>query len=406
MKTVFEWGEIVPEMLVQQLCGVAGADPAVVGDRVSDSVALIFASLGERPIVEGAVDAARQQELSRALLSRALERTLGQASVPRLSGGSIVVGPDDLPADEEYVPHPRVLLNIATAEELEPLPGIGGVIAGRIVEERWSNGPFRSIEALIERIHGLGPGAQHRLQTCLSFASPIRAQSALDLKALSSLEAKMAAVIRLVDEPTPGDTLLAALDMVQGTCASSRLQLPANARLLDLPQAPPAGVDASFVGVLEGAEYYYRLPEIFGEAQTSIHVMIFHAVLPSETHPTKALLDALVAAKQRSVNVRVLLDQDRETDPYRSTIINTPAKAYLDAAGVTCRFDTRDRLLHSKLAIVDDRTVVIGSHNWSAGSFFHFDDLSLLVRSSLYGAQMLERFDAAWTAAAGAHPDN
>ena len=43
----------------------------------------------------------------------------------------------------------RININKATAEELEALPGVGEVIAGRIVAYREENGPFRSADDLI-----------------------------------------------------------------------------------------------------------------------------------------------------------------------------------------------------------------------------------------------------------------
>jgi competence protein ComEA len=50
----------------------------------------------------------------------------------------------------------RVDLNAATAGELDALPGIGPVLAQRIVDHRSRNGPFRSIDQL-EDVPGIGP---------------------------------------------------------------------------------------------------------------------------------------------------------------------------------------------------------------------------------------------------------
>jgi phosphatidylserine/phosphatidylglycerophosphate/cardiolipin synthase-like enzyme len=123
---------------------------------------------------------------------------------------------------------------------------------------------------------------------------------------------------------------------------------------------------------------------------------MFHIASPSETHPTRKLLDALGAARQRGVSVRVLMDQDRKTDPYLSTIINTPARKLLEAANVPVRFDTAERLLHSKFLVIDQTVAVIGSHNWSAGSFFNFDDLTLVISSPELAAELTQRFVRLW----------
>ena len=47
-------------------------------------------------------------------------------------------------------------VNAATAAQLEALPGIGPVLAQRIVADRQENGPFRSLDDLL-RVPGIGP---------------------------------------------------------------------------------------------------------------------------------------------------------------------------------------------------------------------------------------------------------
>lgn len=49
----------------------------------------------------------------------------------------------------------RVRLSTATAEELATLPGIGPVLAGRIVDHRDDAGPFESVDDLLD-VSGIG----------------------------------------------------------------------------------------------------------------------------------------------------------------------------------------------------------------------------------------------------------
>ena len=58
-------------------------------------------------------------------------------------------------------------MNRAGASELDALPGIGPVLARRIVEYRRQHGPFRSVEEL-RAVRGLGPRLLERLRPRVS----------------------------------------------------------------------------------------------------------------------------------------------------------------------------------------------------------------------------------------------
>ena len=62
-------------------------------------------------------------------------------------------------------------LDRATAEELVALPGIGPVLAARIVENRKRFGPFRSVAAL-ERVRGIGPARIAAIEAALRPSRP------------------------------------------------------------------------------------------------------------------------------------------------------------------------------------------------------------------------------------------
>ncbi len=68
------------------------------------------------------------------------------------------------PAEGERAP--AVNVNTATAADLERLPGIGPVLARRIVEHREARGLFRRLDDLLE-VQGIGPKLFRRLEPLL-----------------------------------------------------------------------------------------------------------------------------------------------------------------------------------------------------------------------------------------------
>jgi 5'-nucleotidase len=88
----------------------------------------------------------------------------------KVAGIDLVVGGHShtLPAEYPTVAErPLVNINTASAEELEALPGIGPVIAQRIVDYRTEHGPFQMIEE-IEGVSGIGPARFAQIKGLIS----------------------------------------------------------------------------------------------------------------------------------------------------------------------------------------------------------------------------------------------
>lgn len=71
------------------------------------------------------------------------------------------------PPSPSWTPAPTpsgpININLASAEELETLPGIGPTYARRIVEFREQNGPFRTLDALM-LVSGIGPATLEKIR--------------------------------------------------------------------------------------------------------------------------------------------------------------------------------------------------------------------------------------------------
>jgi cardiolipin synthase len=105
----------------------------------------------------------------------------------------------------------------------------------------------------------------------------------------------------------------------------------------------------------------------------------------------RLVVDALVAAAQRGVQLRVLLDP---TQPQ-----NADSMALLKPAGALVRFYAQagDELLHAKAGIVDGSTVLFGSCNWSRSGFTRNHELDLLIEDSRLAHIFLSRMQQDWS---------
>ena len=401
MSYAFDWAGLATPELADELIAAAGAayDDAGRG-AIRQQLAAIFRASGGPPYAERAWSATEQSAAARRLIGDAVRHSLrrhgaSRPAVPAYRRGAA----DHALYDERLEAVPLRHANLASAAELEALPALGPTLAARIVREREASGEFASGGDLQRRVAGLGPDTWARLRDELSLLPAGVASRALGADA--DLATDLGRVLGLVDAASPGQRLEHALRLVLADTHADPHPALRHGLLRPLASlVPPAasGTPAT-VGLLADGAYYQRLPGLLLAAERSIAIALFHAALPTPRHPTRKLLDALVEMHSRGVAVRVLLDRDRPQDPYRSTAINQAAADFLRAAGVPCRSDAADRLLHSKLVLIDERLAIVGSHNWSAGSYFAMDDLSLVVGSEAVAAQALVRFEALWTAA-------
>jgi competence protein ComEA len=89
-----------------------------------------------------------------------------QIDIPYVEGASIVV---PTPGIEVVDSSSTELININTASqfELETLPGIGPTTAEKIIEYREENGPFSTIEDIMD-VSGIGPGTFERIKDLIT----------------------------------------------------------------------------------------------------------------------------------------------------------------------------------------------------------------------------------------------
>lgn len=78
-----------------------------------------------------------------------------RADLPAIEAAQIVEIEEKITIEQSFYQEGKLLLNEAPKEKLVELPGIGPVLADRIIAYREKNGPFQDVSELL-RIKGIG----------------------------------------------------------------------------------------------------------------------------------------------------------------------------------------------------------------------------------------------------------
>jgi hypothetical protein len=141
----------------------------------------------------------------------------------------------------------------------------------------------------------------------------------------------------------------------------------------------------------------YFVNKALATAKKRVYIAMFFMRFETEgKYPTGIMMEELVRCQQRGVEIKIILDKDAEGDCYGSRIINKNAYDFFKEQGIDVTYDFEGEVTHSKVAIIDDAHVIVGSHNWTAGSFFAYDDKSLYIESPGLNRLAADRFLKNW----------
>jgi phosphatidylserine/phosphatidylglycerophosphate/cardiolipin synthase-like enzyme len=125
-------------------------------------------------------------------------------------------------------------------------------------------------------------------------------------------------------------------------------------------------------------DYHTTALRLIAGARTRVTVVLY-VVRLDDDGPVQHLLAALSSAARRGISVRVVLDQGQD---WRTGAIDPKHQAvaeHLRRSGVRVVLDETERTTHAKVLVVDDRHVVVGSHNWTRSALTANREWSLLV---------------------------
>ncbi len=313
-------------------------------------------------------------------------------------------------------------INNDDAKALIKLPGISRGFALKIIRYRTKKGRFSELAQLTE-IKGIGAttleglkdrafcGASEQGSLPTAELSAFMQEPTFQTYVALITESKDAQALSISENKDPKLQILVelkkSLDDVKhnkyGTAinlhytraSNVQIGLQRQARAKEINDKGANTVDCG--ALLFDNQYLPFIGNLIKKAKKSIHVtMFFMKYEDGAGYIVNSLVEDLIKAHQRGLDVKVILDKDAEGDAAKSRLINEPAFHVLKKNGVAVLYDRDDRMTHSKLVVVDDKHVVVGSHNWTAGSFLAYDDTSIYVESEELGLIYQNIFSASW----------
>lgn len=100
------------------------------------------------------------------------------------------------------------------------------------------------------------------------------------------------------------------------------------------------------------------------------------------------IAEELIRAVARGVSVTVILEKSAH-DADQLNNDNRQTASFLESGGVKVRFDSPEITSHSKVVVIDDRYIFLGSHNLTQAALRYNNEMSVLIESPVMASEVL-----------------
>ena len=154
-------------------------------------------------------------------------------------------------------------------------------------------------------------------------------------------------------------------------------------------------VNAKIEAVI-GSDYYKKVAPIVKGATAKISVVMYEWKWYSHEKAggVQALNLHFLERARSGVKIQVLMNM--ESMGHAITKINSRTGSFLQQRGIQVKFGSIGTATHAKMVIVDDRFVVLGSHNYSKGAFTRNQECSVLLEGGEAIRPFIDYFKLLW----------
>jgi phosphatidylserine/phosphatidylglycerophosphate/cardiolipin synthase-like enzyme len=127
-----------------------------------------------------------------------------------------------------------------------------------------------------------------------------------------------------------------------------------------------------------------RVVTLYQQAKRYIYVSVYGLTYPRA-------VQALVAAKKRGVDVRMLTDQERTQELKQHSALQT-----LRLAGIPIRVNQHEGLMHLKQVVIDDEINTSGSMNHTTSGNLYNDERMDIITDRVLSEKARDHFLSLW----------
>ena len=143
------------------------------------------------------------------------------------------------------------------------------------------------------------------------------------------------------------------------------------------------------VSILANEQYVKSILRDIERAKHRIYMAMFMFKADGDRrNPSSMIERALIRAARHGVKVYVILEKSKDDRKSIASRSNKKTAKYLKRAGIKVKFDSEERMLHTKAVVIDD-IVYIGSHNLTRSGLGRNCETSVKIKSKEVADEMV-----------------
>lgn len=131
-----------------------------------------------------------------------------------------------------------------------------------------------------------------------------------------------------------------------------------------------------------GTDCLNAINSCIGQATKKLDICVF-------TISDDRIRDKILLAHQRGVNIRILTDNDKSFD--RGSDIHS-----FSEVGIPVKIDVSEHHMHHKFAIIDSKTLITGSYNWTRSAADYNNENIVVTNDKTTISKFNKEFERLW----------